>query len=198
MSPGDLYLDVGCGYGRITHQLEKRGAKTAGIDLNFKELRLGHQSSPNVLFVQAYGEQIPFQNEQFDGAVMLGVLGAVGIEARRKIFAATVKTLKPGGLLYVAEFAMIYDPAVTTRLDNVPWTDVYRRDNQVTGEYGSVVVHNNDGSTHFVGHHFTYDEFLFLFRGAGVAPIASERVAVQSNVSGATRDTWTMWGHKAR
>lgn len=194
---GDIFLDVGCGYGRITRALDALGVKVFGIDPNIKELLSGKDQTPDSRYVQAYGEQLPFPSDCFDGVVVLGVLGAVNMDARKRILKETVRTLKVGGSIYVAEFALISDPLQRTYHGNQLWSDVYEQDSKTTGEYGSVVVHHmNDWGTYFIAHHFRRSELCGLLQGAGIDVAARKKATVRSRVSGQLRDTFNIWGSK--
>ena len=116
--PGDLFLDVGSGSGKASRRLDTLGAKTVAFDPNHRELILGKEQSPSTSFIQAVGEKPPFADSVFDGAVMLGVLGAVGKLTREQILAETARCLKPKALIYIAEFALISDPGLKTYATN--------------------------------------------------------------------------------
>ncbi|MDD5415952.1 MAG: class I SAM-dependent methyltransferase [Candidatus Daviesbacteria bacterium] len=199
VKPGDLFLDIGCAHGRVTHQLDILGARAVAFDPNLQELLTGKAEFPELSFLQAYGEYQPFPPDTFDGAVMLGVLGAVNRNQREEILNETMRVLKDGGLIYVAEFALINDPFQRTHYDNRRWVDVYTRDSNVIGEYGSVVVHNTrDGGIWFIAHHFRSDELSDLLQHSGVKIMASKNVTVESQVSGQLRDTFNIWGLKVK
>ncbi|MGE4464181.1 MAG: methyltransferase domain-containing protein [Spirochaetia bacterium] len=67
-------LDVGCGTGRHTIELTKRGYRVTGIDLSENQLELARshaaQEHLDISFLQADARDLPFQNE-FDAAIML-------------------------------------------------------------------------------------------------------------------------------
>lgn len=190
-------MDVGCCSGRTSRELASIGCKMIGIDLNIDELSLGRRlnKKQEVHYIQAFGEQLPFRSGVFDGAVLLGVLGAVDKSTREQILQDTMRCLKPKALAYVAEFCFITDKNLYTTTGK-KWADVYNQDVSITGEYGSVIVKNSDGLPMFIGHHFREDEFLNLLANSGVTTVGIERVQVHSKVSGSIRDNWNAWGYK--
>lgn len=90
---------------------------------------------------------------------------------------------------------MITDPTVYTSTGK-RWVDVYNQDLESTGEFGSVIVQNGDGSPRFIGHHYTENELVDLLRENGIIVLRSEKVQVRSKVSGLFRDNWNVWGYK--
>ncbi len=197
LHPGQLFLDVGSGYGRISRQLDDFGLRVIGIDPNLQELSVGKNQNPSIPIAQAYGEHIPFRDNSFNGAVILGVLGGVDRNTRCEILAETIRCVKPEGLVYAAEFSLISDPNSKTIADNQRWIDIYPRDSYQTGEFGSVIVHDSSGGTKFIAHHFTEDELNDLLTSSGIRHTEVRKVPVKSVVSGSTRDTWNIWGQKA-
>jgi len=67
-------LDVGCGTGRHTIELTKRGYLVTGVDLSAAQLRRAkekaEQENLQIVFIQGDARNLPFQN-QFDVAIML-------------------------------------------------------------------------------------------------------------------------------
>ncbi len=192
---GNIFLDVGCCSGRITQEFIDKGAQLVGIDPNLNELRLGTQNNPDTHYTQAFGERLPFADNSFDGAVMLATLGAVGKEQRSAILKETVRCIKPGGIVYVAEFARIIDPNTLTS-DGKNWQHVYQVDALATGEEGSVRVLRQDGSVRYICHHFNQDELEGAFSINGLAVKACKNVMTRSTVSGNLRPNWNIWGTK--
>lgn len=67
-------LDVGCGTGRHSIELSKRGYKVTGIDLSEAQLRKAKEKAQanqlSIEFLQHDARNLPFEN-QFDVAIML-------------------------------------------------------------------------------------------------------------------------------
>lgn len=197
MSEGGKVLDIGCGSGRGSRELAHLGYDVVGVDPNRKELTFGNRQNDGIFipYIEAFGQQLPIATSSADSAILLAVLGAVEKNTREDILKDSIRCTKPNGLIYIAEFAMISDPTVYTSTGK-RWVDVYQQDVELIGEFGSVIVQNEDGSRRFIGHHFTETELTDLMGKNGVMVLQTEKIQVQSKVSGLTRDNWNIWGYK--
>ncbi len=195
---GRTILDVGCGSGRISRELVQLGYDVYGVDPNRKELVYGNSQNSDDLYtsyVEAFGQQLPFATASVDSAMLLAVLGAVGKATREEILKDSIRCIKPRGLIYIAEFALVTDPIAYTSTGK-RWVDVYDQDKEATGELGSVIIQNEDGSPRFIGHHFTRDELVELLEINGVTVLQIEKAPTQSQISEQMRDNWNIWGEK--
>ena len=190
------YLDVGCGSGRISGQLRDQGHLVVAIDTNQFELSKGISTYPNISFVRTIGEQLPFAENTFDGALLLGVLGGVGVKERQRILGDSVRCVRPSGIVYISEFTRITNPKTLTS-DGRSWVNVYTQDQEQTQENGSVIVHNLDGTTRFVAHHFTEKELRGLLLSHSIRPSVCKKMDILSTVSNQTRKSITVWGYKS-
>ncbi len=125
LHPGLLVLDAGCGNGRFTYQAAQTGAEVVGIDLGWGIYSaFDHtRSLPNVHIVRGDLFRLPFADDTFDCIFIIGVLQHTG--NAQAAFDATVRTLRPGGLVAVRIYGQgrrTYETldslirAVTTRL----------------------------------------------------------------------------------
>lgn len=64
-----LYLDIGCGTGNYTNMLASQGYKFYGIDPSEKMLAEARQKNESINWLNAFVEEMPFDDETFDGAV---------------------------------------------------------------------------------------------------------------------------------
>lgn len=107
--PKGIALDVGCGNGKHTVHMAKRGFTTVGIDLSLKGVlaarRHAEREKCNVLFLVADAENMPFKNEVFD-VVFCGLLlhhfphldrvsTEIGRVANGHLFALETNALEP-------------------------------------------------------------------------------------------------------
>ncbi|CAN5681815.1 class I SAM-dependent methyltransferase [soil metagenome] len=96
---GERILDVGCGTGRLTSEIQKRqgGAVTIGIDRSVAMLRTARQHfASTVTFAQADGTALPF------GSVFDAVFSTATfhwIKNHDRLFSEIHRILKPGGRL---------------------------------------------------------------------------------------------------
>ncbi|MFH1912997.1 MAG: class I SAM-dependent methyltransferase [Pseudomonadota bacterium] len=104
-------LDFGCGYGRTLAELAGAGyTALAGIDFSETLIERGRVEHPG-LDLKAYpGGPLPFEENSFDAALMLGVFTCI-IETRAQAEALLElkRVLRPGGKLYVNDFLLNRD-----------------------------------------------------------------------------------------
>ena len=73
---GHFVIDIGCGVGRWSVLLTKKGAHVAGLDISLKLLKKCKKRSTredvkhNVFPVQGDGFHLPFRDDAFDGATL--------------------------------------------------------------------------------------------------------------------------------
>jgi SAM-dependent methyltransferase len=105
-------LDAGCGPGRHSFALAKRGINVVGVDLSPDFIALA-QANAGDLLVEFYVEDVralAFENE-FDAVVCLcqggfGLLG--GGDAEHAVMGRFAAALKPGGKLAVSAFSSYF------------------------------------------------------------------------------------------
>jgi 2-polyprenyl-3-methyl-5-hydroxy-6-metoxy-1,4-benzoquinol methylase len=98
-------IDIGCGTGRHTIELTKRGYKVVGIDLSESQLKRAREKAAEqklkIDFQQHDARKLPFKSE-FDLAIML-CEGSFPLmetdEMNYQILQNAAKALKPGGKL---------------------------------------------------------------------------------------------------
>ncbi len=105
-------LDVGCGSGRDTIEFINRGYAVTATDASpamcrecKKKLRnarrKGHPSAAKSLCFESAFDEIDFQS-QFDGAWAAASLLHVSLDDMNNVLYRVVRTLKPGGILYMS------------------------------------------------------------------------------------------------
>jgi ubiquinone/menaquinone biosynthesis C-methylase UbiE len=88
-------LEVGCGPGHITAMMADTGATVTGVDLVPAMIETARALHPDIEFVQADAEQLPFEGDSFD-AVLVNF--TIHHFARPDVVCAEIKrVLKPGG-----------------------------------------------------------------------------------------------------
>ena len=93
--PGSLYLDVGCGTGRLAPMLIDRGARVVGCDLNLELLHIARTECP---VVQTRLPDLGWIREaSFDGAYVGLVLEHIDDEVG--FFTQAAEAVRPGGVL---------------------------------------------------------------------------------------------------
>lgn len=99
-------LDIGCGSGRHSIYLAKKGFKVVGIDISEEAImsvrRLANKEKANAEFLVGRMEKLPFKDEEFDGLISLRVLN----HGRRKDVEMAIneifRVLKKGGIGFIS------------------------------------------------------------------------------------------------
>lgn len=114
LRPGGIALDMGCGEGKETLQLARKGAVVVSTDLSYQQLlrarELLQESIPGarVWFVQANAEELPFAANTFPIIYGKAILHHLDLS----ISAAEInRLLKPGGRATLAE-PMAHHPLI--------------------------------------------------------------------------------------
>ena len=108
---GARILDVGCGPGRHSLELARRGFQVHGIDISQKFVDLAvEQNVPGASFERLDAREMNFEGE-FDAVICL-CQGAFGLmtaqEENQKILENMARALKPGGALAMSAFSAFY------------------------------------------------------------------------------------------
>ncbi len=99
-------LDLGCGSGRHTVYLAKRGFKVYGLDISPEGIRLAKQwlrkEEQNARLKRgSVYEKLPYRTNFFDAIISTQVLHHARIEDIRKTIKEMERVLKPGGFIFV-------------------------------------------------------------------------------------------------
>lgn len=108
--PGDIYLDLGCGEGRVMRAVAEQGATVHGLDINPDLAR--HAGNAVVADLTA----IPFRDNAYDG--VYSVLTLEHVADHERFFAETARVTKPGGVL-----ALVVNHPVWTAPESTPISD---------------------------------------------------------------------------
>ena len=73
VKPGERILDLGCGTGHLTHEIQNNGAEVTGIDASAEMIAKAKQSYPGVTFMVANAANFHF-DEPFDAVFSNAVL----------------------------------------------------------------------------------------------------------------------------
>lgn len=134
----DHILDVGCGLGGVSRFIARKyNNRVTGIDLTQEYIDVGTVLcdwvglDKQVTLCQGSALSMPFENETFDGALMLHV--GMNIEDKVQLFAEIYRLLRPGAFFAVYDVMRINVGELSYP---VPWTAEYSNCRLSTpGEY---------------------------------------------------------------
>jgi SAM-dependent methyltransferase len=92
---GQTVLDVATGPGYVAERAASRGAHPVGIDLAEGMLAIACRRNPNLRFVHADAEQLPFDDDRFEAAV--GGFVVNHLPRPERALSEAVRVLRPGG-----------------------------------------------------------------------------------------------------
>ncbi len=100
--PGTNAAEIGCGGGRGSMFMDKRGVHLLSLDISPTAIRLARRRAPNSQFVQATNLQLPLPDEAFDVVVSDGVIHHT--PDAYQSFCENARVLKQGGMMYVGVY----------------------------------------------------------------------------------------------
>jgi arsenite methyltransferase len=109
LSSGEHVLDVGSGAGTdslVAAQMVRSEGRVTGIDMTPEMLAkaraaAAEMAAPNVEFLEAEAESLPFEDERFDVVISNGVIDL--IPDKEAVFAEIHRVLAPGGRIQIAD-----------------------------------------------------------------------------------------------
>jgi len=98
-------VDVGCGGGRFTFELAKRGATVVGVDPDPIQARKNRAAAPvpGVEFLECGGEALPFDDASQDAVFYFNSLHHVPRDRMARALGEAARVLRPQGVLYSQE-----------------------------------------------------------------------------------------------
>lgn len=101
--PGERILDAAAGTGTSSAALARSGASVVAADFSPGMIAEGRRRHPELEFVLADAEKLPFDQESFDAVAIS--FGLRNVEHPLAALAEFYRVLKPGGRLVVCEFS---------------------------------------------------------------------------------------------
>ncbi|MFB2770976.1 class I SAM-dependent methyltransferase [Pelatocladus sp. BLCC-F211] len=103
-------LDLCCGSGQATQFLVKLSQNVTGLDASPLSLQRAKQNVPQAEYVEAFAEEMPFADNQFDLVHTSVALHEMQPEQLRKIIPEVYRVLKPGGVFTFIDFHNPHNP----------------------------------------------------------------------------------------
>ncbi|OUL35640.1 SAM-dependent methyltransferase [Nostoc sp. T09] len=97
-------LDLCCGSGQSTQFLVKYSQNVTGLDASPLSLKRAKQNVPSASYVEAFAENMPFVDGEFDVVHTSVALHEMETEQLHKIITEVYRVLKPGGVFTLVDF----------------------------------------------------------------------------------------------
>jgi SAM-dependent methyltransferase len=94
-APGRRTLEVGCGEGRVTRDLVKRGHRVTGCDATHDLVRLAREADGASDYLRCDAASLPFEDGSFDLVVFYNSL--MDIDGMEQSVREAARVLEPGG-----------------------------------------------------------------------------------------------------
>jgi SAM-dependent methyltransferase len=148
LTEGSRLLDVGCGPGRHSHELARRGIEVVGIDVSETFVDLARRDPPEgATFIHGDARTMAF-DDLFDAAISLcqGAFGLAGgpgadtavLDPDGVILERIVAAVRPGGGVVLSAFSAYFQVRILAE------TDDFDADTGVNREH--TVLRNDDGA----------------------------------------------------
>ena len=113
-------LDLCCGSGQATEVLVQYSQNVTGLDASPKSIKRAQTNVPSAQYVEAFAENMPFEDNVFDVVHTSAALHEMNPEQLQEILNEVHRVLKPGGIFTLVDFHSptnpIFWPGVATFL----------------------------------------------------------------------------------
>lgn len=103
-------LDLCCGSGQATQVLTKFSRNVTGLDASPLSLKRARENVAQADYVQAFAEEIPFSENEFDLVHTSAALHEMQPEQLQKILKEVYRILQPGGVFAIVDFHQPTNP----------------------------------------------------------------------------------------
>jgi len=97
-------LDLCCGSGQTTNFLVKYSQNVTGLDASPLSINRAKKNVPSAKYIEAFAEDMPFSNNQFDLVHTSAALHEMNTEQLKQIIQEVYRILKPGGIFTFVDF----------------------------------------------------------------------------------------------
>jgi ubiquinone/menaquinone biosynthesis C-methylase UbiE len=114
-------LDLCCGSGQATKFLTKNSQQVIGLDASPLSLQRAKNNVPQATYVEAFAENIPFSENEFDLVHTSAALHEMQPQQLQLILKEVYRILKPGGVFALVDFHKPTNPLFVPALAVFFW-----------------------------------------------------------------------------
>jgi len=109
VKPGEIVLDIGCGIGKWSTLLARKGAQVTSVDQastmlqQFARTCLEHGIRLRISIAVSDGFCLPFRNQVFDSATLNWVLSHIPVPRNEQFLNEVGRVVKEGGWLFISD-----------------------------------------------------------------------------------------------
>jgi ubiquinone/menaquinone biosynthesis C-methylase UbiE len=166
-------LDVGCGSGKISEYLYKKGYIVTGIDINKKALEENKKRNVDITYSEAdITKKIPFEDSSFDAITIPYVfVSIIDKKAAQRAADELIRVLKTDGILWLCEATHSQD-----------YEDRYKIGKELTDLDNVAVSFDGDKKVKRFIRHYSNEEMDELFQS--LSKLSTEQLGIISPSSG--------------
>jgi demethylmenaquinone methyltransferase/2-methoxy-6-polyprenyl-1,4-benzoquinol methylase len=121
LTPETKVLDLCCGSAQATEYLVRYSSQVTGLDASPRSLHRARQNVPEASYVQAFAENLPLPNDEFDLVHTSVAMHEMDREQLRDILAEVYRVLKPRGTFTMVDFHRPTNPLLWPGLSLFLW-----------------------------------------------------------------------------
>lgn len=179
-------LDYGCGYGRLTAQLDELGyVDVQGVDPSAAMIERGLREHPGLKLTRQTALPLPLAQDSFDAALLFVVLGVVPGDAdQNALVAELARLIRPGGVLYLSDVPLQDDERHLRRYEEAVASAPYRAYGTFSTPDGGLFRHHRP------------EQLRALLHGNGFV-VEEERTGAAATLHGHTARNVQVVAHRA-
>jgi SAM-dependent methyltransferase len=162
-SPGRLTLDVGCGEGRVTRDLQELGHGTVGLDASETMIGAAREADPSGEYLVANAAELPFPDGHADLVVAFMLL--MDVDDMAAAVREVARVLEPSGALALAVVHPINSAHDVDR--EHPDDRLVLEENYFDRRRYSDFIERDDVKMIFESRHYTLQDYFEALLGAG-------------------------------